>query len=104
MKEEDFLVVCGEWGDIVSVDRSVFEDHEDACFEAATKSFEKYFKLGIDREPSSRPMWDKSLTTCVVRPAKSSNNKDDYLIFPPKLYENIGLHIVTKYFEKNNRL
>jgi hypothetical protein len=95
MKEEDFLVVCGEWGDIVPVDRDIFESHEEACFEAATKSFEKYFKLGAVKE--------RSLTTCVVRPAKAPNNKNDYLIFPPKLYENIGFHIITKYFERNNR-
>ena len=95
MKEE-FLISCGEWKDRVIVDRSIFESYEAACFEAATKSFEKYFKT--NRSTS------RSLTTCVVRPSKTSNNKNDYLIFPPRLYENIGLHIVSEYFKENKRL
>tara|TARA_Y100000310_G_C20224526_1_gene597279 strand:- start:99 stop:383 length:285 start_codon:yes stop_codon:yes gene_type:complete len=92
MKEE-FEILCGKWTDRVTVDRNIFEKHEEACFEAATRSFEKYFQEGHTEE--------RNLTTCVVRPLKVPNNKKDYLIFPPRLYENIGLHIVTNYFKIN---
>ena len=96
MKEE-YLVTCGKWFTTESVDREIFESHKEACFEAATKSLEKYFKMFAPPE--------KSLTTCIVRPAKTPNsNKNDYLIFPPKLYENIGLHVVAEYFKKNKQL
>jgi len=94
---EDYLVTCGEWVTTESVDREIFENHEEACFEAATMSLEKYFK-------ASGPRW-KCAWACVVRPAKTPNsNKNDYLIFPPKLYENIGLHVVAEYFKKNKQL
>jgi len=93
MKEE-FLISCGEWKDKVVVDRGIFNNYKDACFEAATKSFEKYFK--------TKSIKERSLTTCVVRPSKTPNNKNDYLIFPPKLYENIGFHVVNEYFKKIN--
>lgn len=94
MKEE-FLISCGEWKDKATVDRSVFESYEAACFEAATRSFEKYFK--------SNSTIERSPTTCVVQPCRTPNNKNDYLIFPPKLYENIGLHIVNEYFKQKNK-
>ena len=94
--KEYFLISCGEWKDKVTVDRSIFNNYQDACFEAATKSFEKYFKIKSTAK--------RSLTTCVVQPYKTSNNKNDYLIFPPRLYENIGLHIVSEYFKNNKQL
>jgi len=94
---EDYLVTCGEWSTTETVDIEIFENHKEACFEAATKSLEKYFKVTAPPE--------KSLTTCIVRPARSlDNNKNDYLIFPPRLYENIGFHVVAKYFKKNKQL
>jgi len=111
--KEDYLVMCGKWFTTESVDREIFETHKEACFEAATKSLEKYFKMPLfltDYTGCAAPEnslclaeWPLNSTTCIVRPAETPNsNKNDYLIFPPKLYENIGLHIVSEYFNKIN--
>jgi len=103
---ENYLVTCGKWTTTESVDREVFETHEEACFEAATMSLEKYFKTSevmVGVVPHTH--FIKCTWSCLVRPAKMLNsNKNDYLIFPPKLYENIGLHVVTKYFKNNKQL
>jgi hypothetical protein len=93
---ENFLVTCGKWSTTETVDRDIFNSGEDAAFEAATRSLERYFK--------TKSTTERSLTTCVVQSSRAPNNKDDYLIFPPRLYENIGLHLVAEYFKKNKQL
>jgi hypothetical protein len=93
---EDFSVTCGKWSTTETVDGEIFSDGKGAAFEAATRSLERYFK--------TKSTIERSPTTCVVRRPRALNNKDDYLIFPPRLYENIGIHIVTEYFKKNKQL
>jgi hypothetical protein len=97
---EDYIVTCGSWNERVTVDRSIFESHEEACFEAATRCLEKHF-LTSDYLQDKKQGITKDLTRCLVRPADSlDNNKDDYIVFPPKIYENIGVGVVKKYFKQ----
>ena len=97
--KENYTVTCGNWTETVTVDRNIFESHEQACFEAATRCLENHFMTGNYFQDKERGA-AKDLTRCFVRPTDSvDSNKDDYIIFPPKVYENIGLNVVAKYFK-----